>query len=240
MKTQKMTPHFLSFKLAVRLTLDLAFTVLLLCALMYRATGDAAHEWIGIAVCAVCITHNALNWNWYKTIFKGAYNPRRSVLTAINLLLALAMATLIITGLLHSRTVLAFLHLPGDMLVRQIHTTAAYWCLPLIGVHLGLNWRILLNAFRKMAKINGENRTRKIILRITAFAVAAFGVWSSFDRDMFSKLFLGFSFDYWPEERPTVLFFAVNLSLMGVYVFVTCYALALLERGNKHDERTDD
>jgi hypothetical protein len=47
---------------------------------------------------------------------------------------------------------------------------------------------------------------------------------------MFSKLFLGFSFDYWPEERPAVLFFAVNLSLMGVYVFVAYYTLALLER----------
>jgi hypothetical protein len=47
---------------------------------------------------------------------------------------------------------------------------------------------------------------------------------------MVSKLFLGFSFDYWPEERPAVLFFVVMLSIMGVYVFVTCYALTLPER----------
>jgi hypothetical protein len=47
---------------------------------------------------------------------------------------------------------------------------------------------------------------------------------------MFSKLFLGFSFDYWPEERPAILFFAVNLSLMGVYIFVTFYVLVLLEQ----------
>jgi hypothetical protein len=38
-------------KLAARLTLDFAFTVLLLCALMYRVTRDTAHEWIGVAVC---------------------------------------------------------------------------------------------------------------------------------------------------------------------------------------------
>ncbi|MDR1073333.1 MAG: hypothetical protein LBL45_06625 [Treponema sp.] len=47
---------------------------------------------------------------------------------------------------------------------------------------------------------------------------------------MFSKLFIGFSFDYWPEERPAVLFFAVNLSIMAAHVFVAHYALALLER----------
>jgi hypothetical protein len=43
----------------------------------------------------------------------------------------------------------------------------------------------------------------------------------------------GFSFDYWPEERPAGLFFAVNVSLMGVYGFVTYHALALLERGKQ-------
>jgi hypothetical protein len=217
-------------KLAARLTLDLAFTILLLCALMYRATGDAAHEWIGVAVCAVCIAHNVFNWKWYKNIFKGTYNLRRGVLTVVNLLLVLVMAALIIAGLLHSRTVFAFLRLPGDMAIRQIHTTAAYWSLPLIGTHLGLNWGIILNAFRKMLKTNSKSRIRKIVVRIFALIVVAFGVWSSFDRDMFSKLFLGFSFDYWPEERPAILFFAVNFSIMGLYVFITYYALVLLER----------
>jgi hypothetical protein len=123
-----------------------------------------------------------------------------------------------------------FLHLPGSMMLRQMRTTAAYWCLPLIGAHLGLNWNIILNAFHKMTKINGEDRTRKIVMRTLAFAVAAFGVWSSLDRNIFSKLFLGFSFDYWPEERPVILFFAINLSIMGMYVFVTYYTFGLLER----------
>jgi hypothetical protein len=218
---------------AARIIIDLAFTVLLLCTLMYRVTGDAAHEWLGVAAFTVCIAHNVLNWKWYKNIFQGAYSLRRSVSTAINLLLALAFVTLIITGLLHSRTVLAFLHLPGGRLARQIHTTAAYWCLPLIGAHVGLHWGMIMNAFRKMAKINGENRTRKILMRTLALAVAVFGAWSSFDRNMFSKLFRGFSFDYWPEERSAVLFFAVNLSILSVYVFVTYYALALLERGKQ-------
>jgi hypothetical protein len=81
-----------------------------------------------------------------------------------------------------------------------------------------------MNAFRKMLKIRGESRIRKIAMRSIAFAFVSFGAWSSFDRDIFSKLFLGFSFDYWPEERSTILFFAANLSIMGVYVFITYYA----------------
>jgi hypothetical protein len=132
------------------------------------------------------------------------------------------------------------LRLPGGMAIRLIHTSAAYWCLPLIGAHLGLHWGMIMSAFRKILRINGENRARKAILRSIALAIAVCGVWSSFDRDMFSKLFLGFSFDYWPEERPAILFFAVNLSIMGLYVFITYYALVLLERGNKNGERAGD
>jgi hypothetical protein len=154
-------------------------------------------------------------------------------MTAVNLLLVLAMAALVITGLFQSRTILAFLHLPGGMVLRQIHTTAAYWSFILIGLHAGLHWGMIMNAFRKMMKMNGKNWTRKIAARILALAVAVFGVWSSFDRDMFSKLFLGFSFDYWDPERPAVLFFAAMLSIMGVYVFIAYYALKLLERGKQ-------
>jgi hypothetical protein len=217
-------------KLAARLIIDLAMTILLLCAFAYRITGDAAHEWIGISVFVLFIAHNIINRKWYKNIFKGSYNIRRVTMTIINILLALTMPVLIITGLLQSRTVLAFLRLPGGMLLRQIHTTAAYWGLLLIGAHVGLHWGMFINAARKMAKITHENRKRRIIVGILTFLFIAFGVWSFFDRDMFAKLFLGFSFDYWPEERPAVFFFAVMLSIMGIYVFITYSILKLSER----------
>jgi uncharacterized membrane protein len=167
--------------------------------------------------------------NGITNIFKGIYNLRRGVMTVVNLLLAFAMTTLIITGVLHSRTVLAFLHLPGGMMIRLFHTTAAYWCLPLIGVHIGVNWGTILNAFRKMVKTNEQKRARRIILHLIVLAIVIFGVWSSFDRDMFSKLFLGFSFDYWPGERPAILFFVAILSIMGIYIFITYYALKVFD-----------
>jgi hypothetical protein len=97
---------------------------------------------------------------------------------------------------------------------------------------------MLLNALRKMAKISGENRIRKTILCAITLAFISFGVWSSFDRDIFSKLFLGFSFDYWPEERPAFLFFAINLSIMGIYVFMTYYALKVFDWLRQQNNRT--
>jgi hypothetical protein len=112
------------------------------------------------------------------------------------------------------------------MTLRLIHTTAAYWLLPLIGLHIGLHWGMI-------ARHIGTNRLIICVMRIAAFLFAAFGVWSSFDRDMFSKLFLGFSFDYWPEERPALLFFAETLSVMAVYIFAVYYAVKRLEKRQK-------
>jgi hypothetical protein len=154
-------------------------------------------------------------------------------MTAVNIALVFTMAALLITGLLQSRTALAFLHLPGGMVLRLIHTTAAYWGLPLIGIHLGLNWGLVISGTRKLAGITGKNRVSAVITRVFAFLFAVFGVWASFDRDMFSKLFLGFSFDYWDERRPAIIFFAAMLSIMGIYAFATYYALKVLGKKRK-------
>jgi hypothetical protein len=210
-------------KQRARLIIDFAMTILLLCAYAYRVIGDAVHEWIGVSVFALFITHNILNRRWYKSIFKGKYSPRRVIMTAVNIALVFTMTTLIITGLMQSRTALAFLRLPGGMVLRQVHTTAAYWGLPLIGVHVGLHWGMF-------TRVISKNRLIITSARIFAFLFAAFGVWSSFDRDIFSKMFLGFSFDYWPEERPAILFFVVMLSIMAVYIFAAYYTLKRLEQ----------
>jgi hypothetical protein len=226
-------------QLAARLIIDFAMTVLLLCAYAYRITGDVAHEWIGISVFALFIAHNAINWRWYQSIFKGAYTLRRAAMTAVNITLALTMTALIATGLLQSRTALAFLRLPGDMVLRQIHTAAAYWGLPLIGVHVGLHWEMIMNAIGKMMRIKESSHARTAVLRIIAVMTVVYGVYASYDRDMGSKLFLGYSFDYWNMERPMILFFTGNLAIMGVYVFITHYALKLFAFRQKarNDER---
>jgi uncharacterized membrane protein len=215
-------------KLTARI-IDFAITILLLCAYAYRITGDTAHEWIGVFVFALFTAHNIINRKWYKSIFKGKCTPRRAVMTACNIALVFTFAVLLITGLLQSRAVLAFLHLPGGMFTADTHDRR------LLGTAVNRRspWASLgmfVKGTHKKASVNAKNRARAITAKIAAFLFVAFGVWASFDRDMFAKLFLGFSFDYWNEERPAILFFAAMLSIMAVYVFVTYYTLKTVER----------
>jgi hypothetical protein len=210
-------------KRTLRITLDIAMIVLLLFTLACRITGGAIHKWGGIGVFTLFAIHIFINRHWFKIIFKGIYRPRRALLTAVNLLLAIAASTLIITGVLEALWTPSFLLIESGITLREMHTTAAYWLLPITGVHLGLHWEMF-------SKIIGKNSLFIVITRILAILFFAFGAWSFYDRDMLAKLFLGFSFDYWPLERPLVLFFAETLSIMGIFVFTTYYCMKLINR----------
>jgi hypothetical protein len=219
----------MAIKQTLRIALDIAMIAILLFAYNTLLARETAHIFIGVALFILFTVHIFINRYLFIIIFKGSYIHRRILLTVINGLLLLTAATLVITGILEALWVPSFLNIENGITIRQIHTTAAYWLLPLIGVHLGFHWRMFSKYISKSIFII-------TIMRILAFLFFVFGVWSFIDRDMFAKMFLGFSFDYWSQEKPIILFYAQTLSIMGIFVFATYYLLKLivwLKTGNK-------
>ena len=210
-------------KQTLRFALDSAMIVLLVCGWAYRITGDTAHKVIGIGIFVLFSAHIFVNRRWFPRIFKGVYTPYRMLTTAVNAALTAAAATVIITGALEAVRPPSFLFIESGITAREIHTAAAYWLLPLTGIHLGFHWGMVSRFMRKNSLIIA-------VTRIAAFPCAAFGAWSFVDRDMFAKLFRGFSFDYWPVERPAVLFFAETLSILCIFVFTAYYCIRLVNR----------
>ncbi|WP_461256359.1 hypothetical protein [Treponema sp. R80B11-R83G3] len=210
----------MAIKQPVRITLNISMIALLLCAYNPQLARNTVHIVIGITVFILFSTHVFINHRWFTNIFKDAYTPHRILMTVFNVLLAIAAATLIITGLLEAVWSPSFLLFESGITLREAHTAAAYWLMPLIGVHLGFHWGIF-------SKYTGKNRLVIAVMRIFAALFFIFGVWSFFDRDMFAKLFLGFSFDYWPQEKPVILFYIQTLSIIGIYVIITHYILKL-------------
>jgi hypothetical protein len=92
----------MAFEKKVRIALDTAMTVLLLCAYACRITGKTAHILTGIVIFILFALHIYINRSWVKVIFKGEYTPYRILLTAVNTFLAITAATLIITGILEA------------------------------------------------------------------------------------------------------------------------------------------
>lgn len=73
----------------------------------------AVHEWLGISLFVLFITHNVLNYRFYTTLFKGKYSVIRIVQTIINLLLLTAMLLCIASSMMISGTVFKWMNLSG-------------------------------------------------------------------------------------------------------------------------------
>ena len=203
--------------------------LLFVVALDFRTTGREAHEWAGLAFCLLLALHTRWNWSWYRNLFTGRYGARRAVNAVTNLALAAAMAAVCVCGILNSRHVFGFSHAIDGESVRRMHTVAAYWSLALIGVHTGLHWSMIMGAVRKRFGFGGTRRWAAVPARALVVILVGFGVWAFCERDMAAKLFLGFSFDFWPPDRPLALLYACNLAILGLYAAITHYLTRILQ-----------
>lgn len=219
-------------RLASKLAIDAIMTALFVSALTFRATGPVPHEWIGVGFAALFALHTAVNLGWYRSLFRGRYGVRRVFGTITNMALLASMLVVCVTGVLQSRHIFGLSQFFDGSSLRAAHSLAGYWSLVFIGIHTGLHWDMIL-AFlgKKMAFLKRAGTL--IPLRLGAFVVALCGVWASYDRLMGSKLFLGFSFDFWDPARPLVLFLAVNMAIIGLYAVAAHYlqkTLSMLPR----------
>lgn len=209
-------------------------TILMLVAMAYYITGNTVHEVIGIIVLVLFIVHNVLNRRWYKAILKGKYNLRRILQIGINILFLVTMVLMMTSAVLISSDLFPFIRINNDMMLRQMHVQTAYWGFIVMAVHIGLSWGIIMNSVRRMTGITNSSRIRTIVLRIFAVLIVAYGVHSSFEGEMGSKLFIYNPFG-WYTDHSTIKFLIDHLSIMGIYIAGTHYTLKFI---NKQETRT--
>ena len=217
-------------KVLFRLVNDLVMTVLMLIAMAYYITGNKIHEVVGVVVLLLFVVHNFLNRRWYKTILKGKHNVRRILQIGINLLFLATMALMMISAVLISSDLFPFIPINNDMMLRQIHVQTAYWGFIIMAVHIGLSWGMIINSARRMTGLTGTSRTRTIALRILAVLIVIYGVHSSFEREMGSKLTIYNTFGNWFNDDSIIRFLIDHLSIIGIYICGTHYALKFIQR----------
>lgn len=212
----------------VRLALDFLAAGLLLAGLAYYWLDNMAHELIGTGMFLLIIVHNTFNRRWYGTASKSARDARGLINLTIILCLLIAMVALLITSLMISRAVFSFLPLDGGFTARQIHTFAAYWALVIVSIHLGMRWSMIMNTMRNVFGI-APNSIRTIALRVIAVAIAVYGVRSSFELGIGSKLSLQITMDMWDFGAATSGFFVNLISTAGLYIFLAHYAMKCVQ-----------
>jgi len=223
----------LNRKMSIKLAIDLFMVVLLLVAIASKLTGNTAHELLGVSLLTLFIVHNVLNRRWYQTVLKRKYNTRRILNTAVNLLLLVMVLMLMISSVMISRTVFAFIPVDGGLIARQMHILATYWGFILISIHIGMHWRMIIGAARKKLGITALNRYSRFALRVMAVLIAVYGAYAFFAREVGSRLILYYTYSYWNFDESAMFFFTDYLSIMGVYICVTYYVLKFVQNWKK-------
>lgn len=138
----------------VKLALDLIIFAGFLIGMEPRLTGIAIHEWLTVAGVAAFITHLLLSWRWIveitrRFISKASGNARINYI--LNWLLFIDGVLIMLTGLMISEAVLpAFgLRLPASRFWRGLHSITADLFIPILGLHVALHWRWIINTTKR-------------------------------------------------------------------------------------------
>lgn len=212
-------------KQIIRMTADIAMTALLLLLMAFMLTGQEAHEWLGAAELVLFTAHHVLIAGWLKNIGHGKYTPVRMLQTLLALLVLLTMLGSMVSGIMMSRYVFAFLDIHGGMaLARAVHMACAYWGFILLSAHLGLHWSMMMGMAKKAAGIKGRTAVRAAVLRVPALLIACFGAYAFRKNQIGDYLFLKSQFVFFDLSQPPAQLFAEYLAMMGLFAALGYYS----------------
>ena len=217
-------------KFICRIVIDLLMTILLLVLMARQLTGDSAHEWLGAGMFVLWIFHHILNRNWYSHLIKGKYTASRIIQTVVDILVLLSMLALMVSGIILSREVFAFLPISkGIAFARSLHVFSAFWGFALMALHLGLHWNMILGMVRKAAGSVLPGQTQ-VVLRMIAVLIAGYGLYAFIKNQFLSYMFMLSDFVFFDYDRPVLLFFAEYIAIMGLFVFLAHYTFRGIQR----------
>lgn len=198
----------------VRMVVDICMLVLLLCLMSYQVTGEALHEWIGVAMTVTVLLHQFLNRRWYGAIFKGRYNAYRSLTTLVNLLLLASIAATAFCGMAMSGYAVPFLYWPeGVFLVRPAHLAMSHWSFVLMGLHLGLHLPLMAG---RLGLSDGGRR----ILAASGTLLCGLGLWLFWRNGMPGYLFFQVPFAFLDYAKAGWLVFLENALMLSAWAFL--------------------
>jgi len=66
-------------RFTAKILIDIGMTICLLLLMPYSLLSETAHEWIGMAMLVLFISHHILNYKWVTSVRKGKYNAFRVI-----------------------------------------------------------------------------------------------------------------------------------------------------------------
>lgn len=214
-----------------KILVDIGMTAALPLLMGYGLIGEAAHEWIGMAMFLLFLTHLILNRRWFGALRKGHYSPARMAQLVLNILIFLCMLGCMVSGILLSRYLFTFLPAHGGYeFIQKTHMLCSFWGFVLMSVHMGTHWGMLLAVLGKKWKLS---RRGWLYLRIAGYLTALCGIPAFARRDFWDYLTLRSHFVFFDFSEPLPFFLGDYLLIMALFVLLGHLGMRGLRKGRK-------
>lgn len=151
----------------------------------------------------------------------------------VDVLVFLSMIGLMVSGIMLSNHVFAFLNIHGGMsFARLLHMSASYWGFVLMALHLGLHWGMFLGMFKRVQKFRLPSCLQKFLPPVLGAGIALYGLVVFIRRDLFTYMTLQTQFVFLDFEEPIPLFYLDYLAMMGTFIFLAYYMSRFLRNRN--------
>lgn len=216
-------------KMIIKIITDIAMTASLLLLMTYGLIGEAAHEWIGVAMFVLFILHHILNSHWHRNLFKGKSTAIRILQTILVILVLLSMLSSMLSGIILSRHVFQSITIRGwRSFAHNLHMISAYWGFVLMALHLGMHWNMMMGMARKL--VNKKSVIRTWVLRMIAVLIAGYGVYAFAHRGIGRYMLMLDHFVFFDFDEPIIFFIADYIAVMGLFVFIGHYSAKYLRQ----------
>lgn len=216
-------------KQSVKIIVDVIMTVILMLLMAFELIGRTAHEWLGVGMFVMFVSHHILNRKWTSHLLKGKYTPIRIFQTLLAVLVLVCILCSMVSGIVLSRYVFSFLPIEGGRSwARTLHMIGAYWGFVFMSLHLGIHWNMMMGMAGKAA--GNPSALRTWILRILGAAVAAYGAYAFVERGIGGYMFLQNMSVFFDFEEPLILFYIDYIAVMALFVWIGHYLAKILRR----------
>lgn len=211
----------------IKTLIDIVMTILFIILMGYYVTDNAVHEILGTITFILFLMHHILNIKWYTSIFKGKHNFQRTFHIILNLLLFIAMVGMMVSGIMISADVFAFLDIPTTMFARRLHMLSTSWGFVLMAIHVGLHITGLMNKLNAKMK----NSTFEYVYYFILVLLAGLGIYSFINLRVWEDMFLVNDFKFFDYEQSPILFYLKYVAILIAIALVIYIIFSLVRRG---------
>ncbi|XJZ26541.1 DUF4405 domain-containing protein [Bacillota bacterium Lsc_1132] len=166
------------FKFALDLLMGVTFVLLFNKRVI---AGLTFHEIAGVVIGVAFITHILLNASWVKNVTLKIFNRKLPAKTRfsylLNLLLLMMMTFIIISGIFISRVLFPNITIGNERWFQMTHISVSFLTLILVGVHVGLHWKWVMNVWNRMLAVKNTKPWVGVLLKVIAATLFLFGAY---------------------------------------------------------------